>query len=861
MSIDGIINEPTINFVGKDGFFWWVGEVEDNTDPMELGRVKVRVLGYYTNVRGGTTADLPTEALPWATVLQHTSQPGNDGQGESSGQLQPGAIVMGFFMDGENAQMPIVMGVMRVNKSPETNTKNVFAFTGETMEPGSTGHVNPVLYHPADPTYSVVNERGNAGNKQRGNDGNNSVPIPGGTKTTQVAGKGAPAGRTIGSYTAGSSGNPHKPKTVSKPLPAANGVGGPWKTLEYQLSYLVEDIASHAGNLVKAEDGDFLNIVTGKLVSAKALMAKMQNFLGAVFAQIVSAIRQQISALAEQLELVNLLGKIGAGIPLALTTAIQLAVVTILKALCAVDNQLIGMIQDPIGALTSQLDSFLDGLIDKAALVVQGVQDVVNSIVCSVQSVLSTMLSVVDTVKTIVSGYEQATEIIDAWQQGSEIFAAGFDGLLNGITSITGLIKLFIKFIPTPCGRSADGGKDTVGWYPLYGVTHCTEEELESIQKIMGTDRGRKSCGDAFGAGSLIDSILEDADPYLVAATTFLDGASELHIGTPGRQATVSKRANGTTHISTNINQTEAARASAQKQFQQNNPDATEEEKEKAIKQFEKDNNSGQGNTGSLVADDVSYAGNLTASVAGDDCKIIDNDYVRTINGDYFLKVTGNCHLEVGGGFFLSAEGGPRMVDKNGESNGSGQSIQKHTMRFGSDLDVNVTGARLNLQSAEMDLHANKHQISGGVLDNSCSKQTYAAGELTLAGDSTINMSTTHLTQLINTPPNPLAAKVGITTVCAGSIITTQTPGALNGVDTVPTNSIIIAAGTITRQCGAAGYNLNIGAGAYVCNVGAGAWTTTVGAGAATLTATAGAMALTAAAGIMQLTALTIKLN
>ncbi|AOO18728.1 baseplate hub subunit and tail lysozyme [Cyanophage S-RIM12_W1_12_0610] len=859
MPIDGIINEPTINFVGKDGFYWWVGEVEDNEDPMELGRVKVRVLGYYTNVRGGTTADLPTEALPWATVLQHTSQPGNDGQGESSGQLQPGAIVMGFFMDGENAQMPIVMGVMRVNKSLETSDKNVFAFTGETMEPGSTGHVNPVLYNPADPTYSVVNERGSQGNKARGGE-NNSVPIPGNTKTAKVAGIGAP-GTGVGNKVSGSSGNPFKPITVTNPIPAANGVGGPWKTLEYQLSYLVEDLASHAGNLVKAEDGDFLNIVTGKLVSAKALMAKIQNFLGAVFAQIVAAIRQQISALAEQLELVNLLGKIGAGIPLALTTAIQTAVVAILKALCVVDNQLIGMVQDPIGAITNQLNSFLDGLIDKAAMVVQGVQEIIDSVVCSVQSVLSTMLSVVDTVKTIVQGFDQATAIIDAWQKGSEIFAEGFDGLVNGITSLTGLIQLFIKFIPTGCGRSADGGKDTVGWYPLYGVTHCTPEELESINKILGIDRGRKSCGDAFGAGSLVDSIIEKADPYLVSAKTFLDGAYELHVGTPGRQASVTKSASGTTRTSINSNQTAAGDYEARKQAREKNPDISAEDLEAAVSKYKKDTNSGKGNTGSLVADDVAYAGNLTASVAGDDCKVVDNDYVRTINGDYFLKVTGNCHLEVGGGFFLSAEGAPRLVDKNGEANKSGQKIQKHTMRFGSDVDLNVSGARLNMQSAEMDIHANKHQISGAVMDNSCSKQTYAAGELTLAGDSTINMSTTHLTQLINTPPNPLAAKVGITTVCAGSIITTQIPGALNGVDTVPTNSIIIAAGTITRQCGAGGYNLNVAAGAYVCNVATGAWSTTVAAGAVTLTATAGAMALTATAGIMQLTALTIKLN
>ena len=87
-TVEGILNEPQVNFVGKDGFFWWVGEVEDNEDPMELGRCKVRVLGYYTNVRGGTVADLPTDNLPWATVLQHACQAGNDGQGESAGQLQ-----------------------------------------------------------------------------------------------------------------------------------------------------------------------------------------------------------------------------------------------------------------------------------------------------------------------------------------------------------------------------------------------------------------------------------------------------------------------------------------------------------------------------------------------------------------------------------------------------------------------------------------------------------------------------------------------------------------------------------------------------------------------------------------------------
>ena len=42
---------------------------------------------------------------------------------------------MGFFMDGEAAQMPIVLGVMRVKKSADTQKEKVFAFTGEAMEP------------------------------------------------------------------------------------------------------------------------------------------------------------------------------------------------------------------------------------------------------------------------------------------------------------------------------------------------------------------------------------------------------------------------------------------------------------------------------------------------------------------------------------------------------------------------------------------------------------------------------------------------------------------------------------------------------------------------------------------------------
>jgi hypothetical protein len=37
-------------FMGQDGFIWFVGVVEDRNDPERLGRVRVRALGFHTDV-------------------------------------------------------------------------------------------------------------------------------------------------------------------------------------------------------------------------------------------------------------------------------------------------------------------------------------------------------------------------------------------------------------------------------------------------------------------------------------------------------------------------------------------------------------------------------------------------------------------------------------------------------------------------------------------------------------------------------------------------------------------------------------------------------------------------------------------
>ena len=89
------------NFLGHDGFIWWIGVVEDSNDPAKFGRCKVRCFGYYDN---DDSNRIPTEDLPWAIVLASANGT------RSFSPLKPGSWVFGFFADSLDAQQPIVVG-------------------------------------------------------------------------------------------------------------------------------------------------------------------------------------------------------------------------------------------------------------------------------------------------------------------------------------------------------------------------------------------------------------------------------------------------------------------------------------------------------------------------------------------------------------------------------------------------------------------------------------------------------------------------------------------------------------------------------------------------------------------------------
>ena len=114
-------------FMGKNGFIWFVGVVEDRADPKSLGRLRVRCLGYHTE----DLQKLPTADLPWAHVMNPITSATVSGLGQSPLGAVEGSWVVGFFQDGADAQMPIILGTLPgiPSELPDTGSKKGFMDT------------------------------------------------------------------------------------------------------------------------------------------------------------------------------------------------------------------------------------------------------------------------------------------------------------------------------------------------------------------------------------------------------------------------------------------------------------------------------------------------------------------------------------------------------------------------------------------------------------------------------------------------------------------------------------------------------------------------------------------------------------
>ena len=143
MSLDTL---QTINFAGKDGFQWffakvvpqehWKGTADAlNFDGKQSHRAKIRVCGYDTFEE----SELPDKDCRWAQFLPASNVGGSPkGLGETL-CLAGGETVLGFFADGPDGQIPMIISVLPMAQAQVKNET-------ERNSPPSNSTGNPFLY-------------------------------------------------------------------------------------------------------------------------------------------------------------------------------------------------------------------------------------------------------------------------------------------------------------------------------------------------------------------------------------------------------------------------------------------------------------------------------------------------------------------------------------------------------------------------------------------------------------------------------------------------------------------------------------------------------------------------------------------
>lgn len=122
--------------VGLNGFVWWTGVVEDRNDPLKLGRLRVRILGWHTPDKN----KIPTKDLPWAFPVQPITSSAISGVGLSPLGPVEGTWVLGFFRDGVDAQDPVVLGTF--GGIPEEVSEPTVGFSDPTGQYPRQDYIN-----------------------------------------------------------------------------------------------------------------------------------------------------------------------------------------------------------------------------------------------------------------------------------------------------------------------------------------------------------------------------------------------------------------------------------------------------------------------------------------------------------------------------------------------------------------------------------------------------------------------------------------------------------------------------------------------------------------------------------------------
>ena len=379
--------EATANFIGKDGFNWWVGQVEnnggDNKDPDFSNKVKVRILGYHNPKK----AELATKDLPWSMVAMPVTTAQRSGIG-SLHQLQVNSWVIGFFMDGSASQIPIVMGSIG-----DENPQGGYATEppeGEDGEPKPFAQLVARDYKP--------NAHGGQGS---------SVPNTGDTVAEdEDTGNtvSAPANETSSEGTV-SSANPLPPKEPSsenmtkadeqKCVTVEVGNGKCDQELATKLEGPLAEFMKFGRGLEQNAIGQYIDKVNGKVVDLEERITstanRIQSKMNGITANIKGVVMEEVNKLVR-----DGLDKINVPNP-DLDNAVKKQLKDVGGLVSCLFKQLLDELLDFIKGMLSDL---LSNILDTALCLIQDlIGDLLGALMDKIKSALSMLKGVMGAIK------------------------------------------------------------------------------------------------------------------------------------------------------------------------------------------------------------------------------------------------------------------------------------------------------------------------------------------------------------------------------------------------------------------------------------------------------------------------------
>jgi len=117
-------------FLGNN-FYWWIGQIADDSEwrdnilpgkfedknsiPGWGRRYKVRIMGIHDREE----ETIESQYLPWANVMYPITAGGGQTKSSQTPNLRQGNFVFGFFLDGQEQEVPVIMGVLGTNAQIE----------------------------------------------------------------------------------------------------------------------------------------------------------------------------------------------------------------------------------------------------------------------------------------------------------------------------------------------------------------------------------------------------------------------------------------------------------------------------------------------------------------------------------------------------------------------------------------------------------------------------------------------------------------------------------------------------------------------------------------------------------------------